>query len=89
MRVLPPLIAAVLTLTGVALSSGTARAGRATCPQILAAWDAGRSTADIAQDFGTTRARVAACARLAEQQQHLAAARDRFYARRAARRLPN
>jgi hypothetical protein len=80
--------AAVLALTGVVLTSSPVLAKRPTCDQLLGARDAGQSDEDIAKGFGTTQARVEACARIEQQNERLSAARARFSARRAERGLP-
>jgi hypothetical protein len=74
--------AAALALTAIVLVRPVL-ARQSTCDEIVAARDAGRSDAEIAQGFGTTRARIAACARIEQQRERLSAVRDRFYARRA------
>jgi hypothetical protein len=79
--------ACAVALLGFLLLCGPVRADRPTCAQILAARDADRAAADIAKDFGTTRARVEACSRIEKQHEHLAAGRAAFYAHRADRGL--
>jgi uncharacterized protein (DUF433 family) len=74
---------AALALAGIVLVGGPVLARQSTCDAVLAARDAGKSDAEIAQGFGTTQARVAACVRIEQQHERLAAARDRFYTRRA------
>jgi len=87
MRIVERSTACAVALLGLVLICGPVRADRPTCGQILAARDADRSAADIAKDFGTTRARVEACSRIEKQREHLAAGREAFYARRADRGL--
>ncbi|MFN8640323.1 MAG: hypothetical protein U0802_01160 [Candidatus Binatia bacterium] len=78
------LVAAWLLLAGV----GPAAAERPTCGDLLSARALGQSPEQVASAFGTTRARVEACARAAEhherldaQQRHVQTARDQRVAR--------
>jgi uncharacterized protein (DUF433 family) len=83
MRTVSRLAVMAVALIGIALVGDPVLARQSTCDAILAARDAGKSDAEIAQGFGTTQAHVVACVRIEQQRERLAAARDRFYTRRA------
>jgi hypothetical protein len=83
MRSVSGLAVVGMALVGIVLVRTPVLARQSTCDAIVAARDAGKSDAEIAQGFGTTQAHVAACVRIEQQHERLAAARDRFYARRA------
>jgi len=65
--------------------AGPAAAERPTCGDLLSAQQLGQSADQVASDFRTTRARVEACARLAQQHERLAARHARVEAARAER----
>jgi hypothetical protein len=67
------------------LLAGPAAAERPTCADLLSARRLGQSAEQVASDFRTTRARVEACARLAQQHERLAARHARVEAARAER----
>jgi transcriptional regulator len=75
---------------GMALSLGLAVAaqasdGPASCEVLNAARRDGDSVEDVARRFATTRARVAACARVAQSQAKAAARQQHVVEARAAR----
>ena len=89
MRMMQRVIIGAAALAALLTVAGPAAAVRPACDDLVALRQSGRSAERIAQDYGTTRAQVAACVRLAEQDQRFAARRDRFYLRREARGLPH
>ena len=78
-----------LILAAVLSTAGPAAAIRLSCDELAAQRDAGRSDDEIVRTFGTTRARLAACERLAEQQKRFAEERQRFHFAREQRGLPH
>jgi hypothetical protein len=81
----------VVALGSVSLSvvaAGPAAADRPTCDDLRSARQAGRSIEAVAQDFGTTPARVNACERLAEQRARHEEQRAETAALRAQRSVP-
>jgi hypothetical protein len=87
MRMMLRVVTGAAALAAVLASADPAAAIRPTCDDLVWLTQAGRSVERIAQDYGTTRARVAACVRLAEQNDRFAAQRERFALRRDARGL--
>jgi hypothetical protein len=75
MSVLTRWLAPALIGAGIVVTAGQALADRPAC-DTLAAAATGRDSAQVAQDYGVTRARVDACANLVAQ-------RDQHAARRA------
>lgn len=69
----------------VCLLAGPAAADRATCEDLLSARAVGQSDEEIAAQFRTTTVRVEACARIAEQRQRLAENQEHLEAARAER----
>jgi hypothetical protein len=78
MRMMQGVIMGVVTLVAVLALAGPAAAIRLSCDEVVALRQAGRTAEVIAQTYGTTRARVAACESLAQQNERFAARRDRF-----------
>lgn len=76
---------AVLSLPLGLLLASPALAERATCEDLLAARAGGASVEEVARAHATTRARVEACARIAEQHERLARQRDEVAAARLQR----
>lgn len=64
---------------------GPAAAERPTCEDLLSARQLGQRAEQVASDFRTTRVRIEACARVAEQHERLAAQRQHVQAARAER----
>ena len=65
--------------------AGPAAAERPTCEDLLSARQLGRSAEQVAGDFQTTRVRVEACERVAEQHERLEAQHQHVQAARAER----
>jgi hypothetical protein len=87
MRGVRPWLVAIVVVS--ALGSGSAvYAARPSCDDLTSALSLGRSQEEVASEFGTTAARVAACVQLEEQEALHAAQRQRFEERRAERGLP-
>jgi hypothetical protein len=87
MRAVRPWLVAIVVVS--VLGSGSAvQAARPTCDDLTSALALGRSQDDVARQFDTTAARVAACAKLEEQEALHDAQRERFEERRAERGLP-
>jgi hypothetical protein len=79
-------VGSFLAAAGVVLAvAGPAAAERPTCEDLLSARQLGRSADQVASAFRTTRIRVTACERLAQQHERLAAQREHVRAARAAR----
>jgi len=78
-----------LILAVVLSVAGPSAAIRLSCEELAAQRDAGRSDDEIIHTFGTTRARLAACERLAEQQKRFAEERESFHSAREQRGLPH
>ena len=74
----------VASLAALAVA-GPAAAERPSCGDLLSARQVGQSAAQVASDFRTTRVRIAACERVAEQHERLAAQRQHVQAARAER----
>ena len=65
--------------------AGPAAADRPTCDDLLSARALGQSAEQVASTFRTTRVRIEACERLAEQHERLDAQRQHLEAARADR----
>jgi hypothetical protein len=87
MRMMQHVVTGAVALAVLLASAGPAAAIRASCDDLVWLSQAGRSVERIAQDYGTTRARVAACVRLAQQNDRFAARREHFNLQRDARGL--
>jgi len=81
------LVACAAALLGLLWSALPAAATRATCEELLAALDSGKSAEEVAQLYGTTGARLEACAHLARQNERFAERRDWFQWQRYERGL--
>jgi hypothetical protein len=88
MRALRPWLIAIAVFSAVSTVAGAARAARPTCDDLTSALSLGHSQEQVARDFGTTQARVAACVGLDAQEALHAAQRERFESRRTERGLP-
>lgn len=75
----------LVAILAALLVAGPAAAERPTCEDLLSARQLGQSAEQVASDFRTTRVRVEACARVAEQRERLAAQRQHVAAARAER----
>jgi len=87
MRTIQRVILGVAALGTVLTMAGPAAAIHLSCDEIVALRQGGRSAEVIAQTYGTTRARVAACENLAQQSERFAAKRERFNRQRDERGL--
>lgn len=87
MSLLRPGLLAVAVCAALAWSA-RAHAERPTCDDLRSALEIGRSTDEVARDFRTTQARIAACLALGEQRALHDEQRARFVARRIERGLP-
>jgi hypothetical protein len=76
-----------IALAAVVVSASPAAAIRPTCSELATLRQAGQSVEQILQTYGTTRARLAACARLDEQAERFAAERQQFHLQRQQRGL--
>jgi hypothetical protein len=87
MRVIHGLVVGVFVLAALLSSAEPAAALRPSCSELLDLRNGGWSDDEIVQTYGTTRARLAACERLAEQSQRFAAQRAQFFQQRDDRGL--
>ena len=87
MHRLQGLLICAVALTAVASMAAPAAAVRPSCSELLAIRASGASNEHVVQAYGTTRARLAACDRLAEQGERLAARRAQFFRQRDQRGL--
>lgn len=82
------IIAFTLVTTFIAgLGVLPARAARVDCAQVRNVLEEGKPIGEVPEILGTTRARVEACARIAEAQARHASRRESLRQQRAARRL--
>lgn len=87
MRPFRSLVISASALAAVASLAAPAAAIRPSCSELFAIRASGKTDAQIVQAYGTTRARLAACDRLAEQGERFAAQRARFVQQRDQRGL--
>ena len=88
MRVVRPWLIAIVVFSAVSAVGGAAQAARPTCDDLTSALSLGHTQEQVAREFGTTQARVAACVGLDAQAALHATQRRRFESRRAERGLP-
>jgi hypothetical protein len=87
MRIFRRLAVCAVALAAIVWSAGPAAAVRPSCDELLSIRAGGKSDEEILRTYGTTRARLAACDRLAEQSEHFAAQRTQFFQQRDDRGL--
>lgn len=87
MRMFQRLVLCAVALAAIVWSAGQAAAVRPSCSELLSIRAGGKSDEEIVQTYGTTRARLAACDRLAEQSERFAAERTQFFQQRDERGL--
>ena len=78
-----------LVLAGMLSVAAPAAAIRLSCEELAAQRAAGRTDEEIIQTFGTTKARLAACDRLADQSERFEKERQQFHQERADAGLPH
>ncbi|MDX2166389.1 MAG: hypothetical protein SF182_04975 [Deltaproteobacteria bacterium] len=88
MRGVRPWLVAIVIVSAIGSGAVAARAARPSCDDLTSALALGRTQDQVASEFGTTKARVAACVQLAAQEAMHAAQHERFEQRRADRGLP-
>jgi hypothetical protein len=87
MRMCQRLILCAVALAAIVCSVGPAAAIRPSCSELLSIRAGGKSDEEIVRTYGTTRARLAACDRLAAQSERFAAERTQFFQQRDERGL--
>jgi hypothetical protein len=87
MRMSRRLVLCAVALAAIVWTAGPAAAVRPSCSELLSIRAGGKSDEEIIRTYGTTHARLAACDRLAAQDEHFAAERAQFLQQRDARGL--